>query len=112
MLEVVGQFRFQYSEQDQGVLGSLVAKPSLFSKVIDSKGQDAEISSIKARVKSGTGDEGWAMHANGSLWYKGPVVVPWLIDLREEIIKEFHCSRFTVHPGGRKMYRDLHPQYY
>ena len=52
------------------------------------------------------------MHANGSLRYRGRVVVPRLIDLREEILKEFHYSRFVVHPGGTKIYRDLHRQYY
>ena len=33
-------------------------------------------------------------------------------DLREEILREFHCSRFIVHPGGTKMYHDLRRQYY
>ena len=42
------------------------------------------------------------MHADGSLRYRGRVVVPQLVDLREEILKEFHCSRFTVHLGGTK----------
>ena len=36
MLETVGQFRLQYSDQTQGVLGSVVATPSLLSKVIES----------------------------------------------------------------------------
>ena len=40
------------------MLENLVATPSLLSKVIESKGQDVEISSIKDRVPSGTGDEG------------------------------------------------------
>ena len=39
-------------------------------------------------------------------------MVPQLIDLREEILKGFLCSHFTVHPGGTKMYQDLHRQYY
>ena len=39
-------------------------------------------------------------------------MVPQLTDLIEEILKEFHCSQFTVHPGGTKMYQDLHRQYY
>ena len=39
-------------------------------------------------------------------------MVPQLIDLREEIIREFHYSRFVVHPGGTKIYRDLPCQYY
>ena len=36
MLETVGQFRLHYSDQVQGALGSLVATPSLLSRVIKS----------------------------------------------------------------------------
>ena len=36
MLETVGQFRLQYSYQAQGALWSLVATPSLLSRVIKS----------------------------------------------------------------------------
>ena len=39
-------------------------------------------------------------------------MVPQLTDLREEILREFHCSRFVVHLGGTKMYCDLFHQYY
>ena len=42
MLKIVGQFGLQYDGQTQGVLGSLVATPSLLSKVIESQGQDVE----------------------------------------------------------------------
>ena len=76
MLETVGQFSLQYSEQAQGTLGSLVATPFLLSRVIESQGQDAEIVSIRDRVQLGTGDEGWTIHADDSLWYKEWVVVP------------------------------------
>ena len=112
MLETVGQFGLQYNEQTQGTLGSLVATPSLLSRVIESQWQDAKIMSIRDRVQSCTGDEGWTVHANGSLRYRGRIVVPQSTDLREEILREFQCSRFSVHPGGTKMYQDLHRQYY
>ena len=36
MLETVGQFRLQYNDHAQGVLGSLVAMSSLLSRVIES----------------------------------------------------------------------------
>ena len=36
MLETVGQFRLQYSDKAQGVLGSLVVASSLLSMVIES----------------------------------------------------------------------------
>ena len=58
------------------------------------------------------GDDGWAMHTDGSLRYRGRLVVPQLIELRDEILREFHCSRFAVHPGSTKMNRDLRCQYY
>ena len=40
MLEIVGQFGLQYNDQAQGTLRSLVATPSLLSRVIESQGQD------------------------------------------------------------------------
>ena len=63
--------------------------------------------SIRDGVQSGTGDVGWTVHADGSLRYRGRVLVPQLIDLREEILTEFHYSQFVVHPGGTKMYQDI-----
>ena len=80
--------------------------------MIESQGQDAEIVTIRDWVQSGAGDEDWVIHTDGSLRYRGLVVVPQLIDLRKEILREFHCYRFVVHPGGMKMYHDLCRQYY
>ena len=40
------------------------------------------------------------------LWF------PQLTDLREEILREFHCSIFSIHPSGTKMYCDLRRQHY
>ena len=56
--------------------GSLVATSSLLSRVIEPQGQDVEIVSIRDRVQSSTGDEGWTIHVDGSLRYRGRVVVP------------------------------------
>ena len=88
-----------------------MAKPSLLSRVIESQGQDAKLLSIRDRVQPGTTDEGWAIHTYGSLRCRGRVVVPQSMDLREEILREFYCSRFAVRPGGTKMYCDLFRQY-
>ena len=84
-----------------------MATPSLLSRVIESQGQDAKMSSIRDQVQSGTSDEGWAIHTDGSLQYRGRVLVPQLTDPREEILREFHYSRFVVHPVSTKMYCDL-----
>ena len=49
---------------------------SLLSKVIESYGQDAEIMFIRDRVHASTIDEGWVIHTNDSILYRGLVVVP------------------------------------
>ena len=87
-----------------------MATPFLLSRVIEYQRQDVEISSIKDRA--GSGEEGWAIHTDGNLRYRGQVVAPQLTDLREENLREFHCSRFDVHPGGIKIYYDFRRQYY
>ena len=76
MLKVVGQVGLHYRDQAQGVLRSLVATPSLLSGVIESQGQDTNITYIMDQVRLSTGDEGWAIHIDGSLWYRGMIVVP------------------------------------
>ena len=59
--------------------------------------------SIRDRVWSDIGDEGWAIHTDGSLRYRGWVMVSQLADIRDEILMQFHCSRFAVHLGGMKI---------
>ena len=53
-----------------------MATPSLLTRVIESQGQNAELVSIRDRVQSGTIDEGWAIRTNGSLRYRGHIVIP------------------------------------
>ena len=84
MLKTLGLFGLQYNEQAQGTLGSLVAMSSLLSRVIEYQGQDTKIASIRDRVQSGTADKDWTIYIDGSLLYRGRVVVPQLIELREK----------------------------
>ena len=63
-------------DQAQGTLGSLMATPSLLSRVIESQEQDIEILFIRDHVRSYTGDEGWAIHIDGNLRYRGQAVIP------------------------------------
>ena len=112
MIETMGRLGLEYNDRGQGMLGSLVVMPSLLSRVIESQGEDTKLLSIRDQVHAGTSNEGWAIHANGSLRFRGRIVVPELEALREEILREFHYSQFFVHQGGTKIYHDLHLQYY
>ncbi|XP_073049009.1 uncharacterized protein [Primulina eburnea] len=54
----------------------------------------------------------FSVASDGCLRYNGRLVVPNLIDLKESILREAHCSRHSVHPGIRKMYHTLKSHYW
>ncbi|XP_049354785.1 uncharacterized protein LOC125819393 [Solanum verrucosum] len=49
---------------------------------------------------------------DGVLRYQGRICVPMIDGLQEKIMEEAHSSRYSVHPGSTKMYRDLREVYW
>ncbi|XP_073119740.1 uncharacterized protein [Henckelia pumila] len=49
---------------------------------------------------------------DGVLFVNRHIVVPDIADLRHQIMNEAHCSKFSIHPGGRKMYNGLKQQFW
>ncbi|WVZ85221.1 hypothetical protein U9M48_032169 [Paspalum notatum var. saurae] len=43
----------------------------------------------------------------GTLWLKGRLCVPLNKDIRDSIMMEAHCTKYSIHPGSTKMYQDL-----
>ena len=43
----------------------------------------------------------------GVLWFKDRIVVPMVVELRQQILDEAHLSRYFIHPRSTKMYQDL-----
>jgi hypothetical protein len=48
----------------------------------------------------------------GVVWFGPRLVVPRDLDLKKEILDEAHLSKFTIHPGSTKMYRDLRENFW
>ena len=46
------------------------------------------------------------------LRYQGRLYVPFLGELRQHILAEAHKSRYSIHLGATKMYRDLREVYW
>ena len=40
------------------------------------------------------------------------LVLPNVNGLRDDVLRECHHSKLTIHPGGNKMYRDMRQTYY
>ncbi|KAH0744677.1 hypothetical protein KY290_032670 [Solanum tuberosum] len=49
---------------------------------------------------------------DGVLRYQGRLCEPKVDELHERIIEEAHSSRYSIHPGSTKMYRDLRELYW
>ena len=47
----------------------------------------------------------------GVLCYQGRLCVPDVGELRKHILEKTHNSRYSIHPGASKMYRDLREVY-
>lgn len=56
--------------------------------------------------------EGYHITKNGTFVFKGRVCAPDDKDQKEEILRQAHQSRFAIHPGSTKMYRDLKRYYH
>jgi hypothetical protein len=50
--------------------------------------------------------------AEGTLWFKGRLVVPRRESLKKMILDEAHTSRYSIHPGSTKMYHDVRQQFW
>jgi len=67
---------------------------------------DPELQRIKQNSEKGK-SSGFIMHEDGNLWFQNRLCVPKNEGLRKQILEEAHNTRYSVHPGGTKMYKDL-----
>ena len=56
--------------------------------------------------------EVFSQRGDGVLCYHGRLCVPDVGELRQQILAEAHNSRYSIHPGATKMYRDLREVYW
>lgn len=73
---------------------------------------DEKCVALRNAVASGDGPFGWSIRRDGSLTFQGRLFVHLSGQCREEVLRHFHHSRFTMHPGCTKMYHDFHQQFW
>lgn len=56
--------------------------------------------------------EVFSKEGDGVLRYQGRLCVSDVDDLRSRMLHEAHVSRYSIHPGATKMYRDLQEIYW
>lgn len=88
------------------ILASLSARPCLRETIKMSQDRDPTLSKLKEQFKVGKTQD-LQIDDKRILWMKGRLCVPEVDNLRQEVMSEAHKSRFSIHPGSTKMYRDL-----
>ncbi|KZV33820.1 hypothetical protein F511_28728 [Dorcoceras hygrometricum] len=93
------------------ILATLSAQPCLRESIKLSQDQDPSFVKLKAQVAEGKTPD-LQEDQEGILWMKGRLWVPDINNLRQEVMSEAHRSKFSIHPGSTKMYRDLKSMYW
>ena len=84
----------------------LVIQPTLISRILEAQQKDEGLKKWFAKA-SAKEPEKWSVEPDGAFRCRNRLCVPNTENLRKDILNEAHKSRFTVHPRGTKMYKDL-----
>ena len=72
---------------------------------------DNELEAIRSKLERSEIVENWVI-SEDELWFRGRLCLPDHDHVREEVLGECHRSKFSIHPGSKKMYRDMKLQYW
>ena len=112
MRDALGDYDLWVGEDgSRPCLFNLVAQPTLQRRVVELQCLDHDLASIRAKLENGETMEGWSLR-NRELRYGEKLCVPNDSSLKEEILGECYRSKFAIHPGSTKMYRDMKRQYW
>ncbi|KAH0757160.1 hypothetical protein KY290_020653 [Solanum tuberosum] len=93
------------------VLAHMGVQSSLLDRIRGCQFEDEALVALRDRVLAG--DAGQAtLDPDGVLRFAGRICVPRVGDLIQLILSEGHESRYSIHPGTAKMYRDLRQHYW
>ena len=79
-------------------------------KVKEKKDSDPILLELKGAVNNQRA-EVFSQGGDGVLRYQGRLCVPDVGELRKHILAEDHNSRYSIHTGATKMYRDMREVY-
>ncbi|XP_070034388.1 uncharacterized protein [Nicotiana tomentosiformis] len=93
------------------VLECVVAQSSLLEQIKARQFDDPYLTVLRETILQGSAKE-VSINEDGVLRLQGRLCVPNVHGLRERILEEVHCSRYSIHPRATKMYRDLRQHYW
>jgi hypothetical protein len=93
-------------------LYNVTLTPMLRGKIIAAESNDEGVTHIKRSLAEGDPKVNcFCVDEEGALWFKHHQVVTKNHELHKKIFDEAHTSKYSIHPGGTKMYHDLKAQF-
>ncbi|XP_073061881.1 uncharacterized protein [Primulina eburnea] len=92
-------------------VSTLLAEPDIYGFIHDAQMTDERVQRWKDLV-SRKQETCFTMADYRSLRMKDRWVVPDASELRQGLLQRADCSRYSIHPGGKKMYNDLRSQFW
>ena len=105
------KLEIRYPVEAEEQLMTITASPTLLDRIKEAQEKDEDCDIIKKNIAE-NGESKYHIDSGGILRFEGRIWIPTDPDLREEILQEAHNTRYSVHPGSTKMYRDLKQHYW
>jgi len=87
-------------------LSALTLQPSTVDEIQVNQESDPKLQRIKENLEKEK-SPGFVVYEDGTLRFQNHLCVHKNEELRKQVLEEAHNTRYSVHPGGTKMYRDL-----
>jgi hypothetical protein len=95
---------------DHGQANELHVTYDLEDRIRIAQKSCAEIKVLRELMKEGKAED-YRLDEQGTVWLKERIYVPQDKALLEQIMREAHDLRYSIHPGSTKMYKDLKTRY-
>jgi hypothetical protein len=96
---------------DQGQANEMQVTYDLEERIRTAQKSCVEIKALRELMKQGKAED-YRVDEQGTVWLKERIYVPQDKALLEQIMREAHDSRYSIHPGSTKMYKDLKIRYW
>ncbi|CAN6455602.1 unnamed protein product [Victoria cruziana] len=89
---------------DTGVTCHALIEDDTTSRIFEAYKTDVLYERMRIRVEQE--GSGMSVDEQGHIRYRRRIWIPSDLDLRNDVFSGLHSSRFSIHPGGTKMYRE------
>jgi len=97
----------------EGTLANITLTPTLRDQIVDAQKNNAGMEKIRQRLMENDPRAAcFHQDSEGVLWFDNRLVIPKDLELRKRILDEAHLSRYSIHPGSKKMYQDLKQRFW